>query len=230
MSQGDLARGSVHTVRLGSRSRRPGAAARSLRSVASTVVFAVGRHSVREPHRAPGREGSKDARLPPQLRFSRSRLTTYAPQSLYFLTGGGRTPKLPAVTHSLAISPDICSSESRPSSTRMWQKPISLMYSSFISSGICAFFASRKSVPTMSRPQYPLAHSSSTTALALSKSPCAQLSRAFLMRRGCGWSHTLKTFSLEMKPKPAYVAWALLSACSHIERKHKGKRRRATAR
>ena len=35
------------------------------------------------------------------------------------------------------------------------------------------------------------------------------------MRRtssGCGWSHTLKTFSDERKPKPAYVACALLSA------------------
>mmetsp|Transcript_44799 Transcript_44799/g.107536 ORF Transcript_44799/g.107536 Transcript_44799/m.107536 type:complete len:238 (-) Transcript_44799:69-782(-) len=40
-----------------------------------------------------------------------------------------------------------------------------------------------------------------------------QCCSASLTNRGWGWSHTLKTFSCEMRPKPACVACALLSAC-----------------
>ena len=59
---------------------------------------------------------------------------------------GGRAPLPAAVTHSLATSPVSCSSVSRPSSTRMWQKPISLMKSSLTSSLMSANLQMRKSV------------------------------------------------------------------------------------
>mmetsp|Transcript_23429 Transcript_23429/g.53272 ORF Transcript_23429/g.53272 Transcript_23429/m.53272 type:complete len:213 (+) Transcript_23429:262-900(+) len=143
-------------------------------------------------------------------------MTRAAPsQKRGYWRGGAGLPPLALCDkqQSFAMRPDICSNVSNPSSTRIWVKPISLMKSNFSGSDISSNFVTRNSVPTISRPQYPSVHISSTIACAFSYSESMHACNNFLIMSGCGWSQTLNTFSLLMKPKPACVACALLSAC-----------------
>mmetsp|Transcript_41537 Transcript_41537/g.88623 ORF Transcript_41537/g.88623 Transcript_41537/m.88623 type:complete len:421 (+) Transcript_41537:139-1401(+) len=117
-----------------------------------------------------------------------------------------------ALMHSLPTSPVSCISESTPSRMRTCTLPISLMNSSLRPSSMSSILVTRKSVPITSRPLYPSAHSSSTMLHAAWKSALTLKATAFLTSSGWGWSHTLKTFSELIRPKPACVACALLSA------------------
>jgi len=117
----------------------------------------------------------------------------------------------------------------RSNSTDRDGRSRTLMYSSFVYSGILSpsvrakrlisaaysskIFTTLKMVTTISTALYPCSQSWFTFSTAPSMSPFKQARIVACMMMGCGWSHTLNTLSPETKPKPEYVDCRLLMAC-----------------